>query len=165
MSSIDPKTGLSTFTKRLLYVAIGFGIAHHIDHILRVDHSGWPFIAKVTPFTFSLLAYPILAFVLIGPARSFWLRWATLVAGTAATLAAHIWIETPRMQYAMWAYNRSLEPQLSAVRNLCGIESGPLGMASVVIAMELNVLLVTAAIAMLSDGLRVRARARSQAAR
>ena len=165
MSTIDPATGLSTFTKRLLYVAIGFGIAHHIDHILRVDHSGWPFIAKVTPFTFSLLAYPILAFVLVGPARLFWIRWAALVAGTGATLAAHIWIETPRMQYAMWAYNRSLEPELWNVRNLCGVESGPLGMAAVVIAMELNVLLVTAAIAMLSDRLRAQARAWAQAAR
>ncbi|VXC84113.1 hypothetical protein [Sphingomonas sp. AX6] len=57
------------------------GILHHIDHVLRVDHSGWPFRDVVTPFTFSLLAYPILLFALLGPRRWFWARWALLAAG------------------------------------------------------------------------------------
>ena len=156
MRATDPATGLAPLTRRLLLAAIVFGIAHHIDHVLRVDHSGWPFLPRVTPFTFSLAAYPIIFFALLGPARLLWLRWALLAAGTGFTLFAHSRIESPQMQYAMWAYNRSLEPQLWQVRNLCGVESGPLGIAAVIVSMTLNVLLVTATVAMLTDGLRAR---------
>lgn len=156
MPTIDPATGLAPITRRLLIAAISIGILHHVDHVLRVDHSGWPFIPTLTPFTFSLAAYPILFFALLGPARFLWLRWALMAAGTGFTLFAHSRIESPQMQYAMWAYNRSLEPELWQVRNLCGVESGPLGIAAVIVSMTLNVLLVTATIAMLADGLRGR---------
>src|SRR3712207_9360951 len=37
-----------------------FGILHHLDHIVRGNHSGWPFQEAVTPFTFSLLIYALL---------------------------------------------------------------------------------------------------------
>jgi hypothetical protein len=37
-----------------------FGILHHLDHVVRGNHSGWPFIEEVTPFTFSLLVYALL---------------------------------------------------------------------------------------------------------
>jgi TM2 domain-containing membrane protein YozV len=40
-----------------------FSVLHHADHVIRGNHSGWPFQAEVTPFTFSLLIY-----ALIGPA-------------------------------------------------------------------------------------------------
>lgn len=36
------------------------GAIHHIDHIIRGNHIGWPFSTQVTPFTFSLLVYPAL---------------------------------------------------------------------------------------------------------
>ena len=50
-----------TWTRGEKYLAIGFviGVCHHIDHVLRYDHSGWPFRPEVTPFTYSLLVYPI----------------------------------------------------------------------------------------------------------
>lgn len=128
---------------------------HHIDHVLRVDHSGWPFTATVTPFTFSLAAYPVLAFALFGSVRLFWLRYALLLIGTASTLFAHAMIESPQMQYAMWAYNRSLEPELWSVRNLCGVQSGAMGTIAVIVSMTLNILLVAGSIAMLVDGLRL----------
>lgn len=35
-----------------------FGFGHHIDHIIRGNHVGWPLIPDVNAFTFSLLAYP-----------------------------------------------------------------------------------------------------------
>ena len=38
-----------------------FGIGHHIDHIIRGNHVGWPLISEVTPFTYSLGIYPVLA--------------------------------------------------------------------------------------------------------
>src|SRR5215469_11665673 len=101
--------GLSGRSAVLIGLSIGFGLLHHIDHVLRVDHSGWPFRPEVNPFTFSLLAYPILLFALFGPARLFWLRWLLLLVGAAFTLWAHTLIETPAMQYAMWAHNHSLE--------------------------------------------------------
>ena len=47
----------------LLVAATGvtiFGIFHHVDHVVRGNHSGWPFQEAVTPFTFSLLIYTLL---------------------------------------------------------------------------------------------------------
>jgi len=37
-----------------------FGIFHHVDHVVRGNHSGWPFQEAVTPFTFSMLIYALL---------------------------------------------------------------------------------------------------------
>lgn len=154
--SLVAKKSISRITRGLLVATAGLGFLHHVDHVLRADHSGWPFIADVTPFTFSLLAYPILLYALLGPPRHFWIRWMLLAFGTGFTLFAHSVIETPQMQYAMWAYNRSLEPELSNVRNLCGVESPLLGGVAVVVSMALNVLLVTASLSMLRDRFRAR---------
>ena len=38
-------------------------LGHHVDHVVRGNHSGWPFQDDLTPFTFSLIVYPV---VLIG---------------------------------------------------------------------------------------------------
>lgn len=35
-----------------------FGLGHHVDHVIRGNHVGWPLIPDVNAFTFSLLAYP-----------------------------------------------------------------------------------------------------------
>ncbi|MDQ4063216.1 MAG: hypothetical protein M3122_04820 [Actinomycetota bacterium] len=47
--------------RRLLLIfassATVFSVLHHVDHVTRGNHSGWPFQAEVTPFTFSLLIY------------------------------------------------------------------------------------------------------------
>ncbi len=37
-----------------------FGALHHLDHIARANHVGWPLMNQVTPFTLSLLIYPLL---------------------------------------------------------------------------------------------------------
>ena len=156
-AAVDPRTGLDRTTRALLIATAIVGFAHHSDHVLRVDHSGWPFRADVNPFTFSLAAYPILLFALLGPARLYWWRWALLAMGMGFTVFAHIGIETPQMQYAMWAYDRSLEPELWDVRNLCGARSDAAGWASVIVAMTLNVLLVVTTVAMAVNGSRHRA--------
>ncbi len=47
----------------LLVAAAGvaiFAVLHHVDHVVRGNHSGWPFQEAVTPFTFSLLIYALL---------------------------------------------------------------------------------------------------------
>lgn len=61
-----PGTGEAKTRRRLLAfagAATVFSILHHADHVIRDNHSGWPFQAEVTPFTFSLLIY---AFILPG---------------------------------------------------------------------------------------------------
>ena len=40
--------------------AVAFSALHHVDHVIRGNHSGWPFQAEVTPFTFSLLIYALI---------------------------------------------------------------------------------------------------------
>jgi hypothetical protein len=50
-----------TRSEWLMLLSGGLGVLHHIDHVLRFDHSGWPFREIVTPFTYSLLVYPLLA--------------------------------------------------------------------------------------------------------
>ena len=37
-----------------------FSVLHHADHVVRGNHSGWPFQPEVTPFTFSLLIYALI---------------------------------------------------------------------------------------------------------
>jgi multisubunit Na+/H+ antiporter MnhC subunit len=55
---------LRTRLRRWLLVAAVavtiLGIFHHVDHVVRGNHSGWPFQEAVTPFTFSLLIYALL---------------------------------------------------------------------------------------------------------
>ena len=51
-------------TRRLwLLVALAtlFGFGHHVDHLIRGNHVGWPVSAAVTPFTYSLAVYPLIA--------------------------------------------------------------------------------------------------------
>jgi hypothetical protein len=43
----------------LLAVTTTLGAAHHIDHIIRGNHVGWPITHHVNAFTYSLLIYPI----------------------------------------------------------------------------------------------------------
>ena len=74
MSVSDRLGGLTKRSAVILGAAMIVGLIHHADHVLRFDHSGWPFRASVNPFTFSLLAYPIALFALLGPARLFWVR-------------------------------------------------------------------------------------------
>ena len=43
----------------LASAAVVFSVLHHADHVIRGSHSGWPFGAEVTPFTYSLLIYAL----------------------------------------------------------------------------------------------------------
>ena len=64
---MDAKTGAQPKQAKLriwLLVLAGcttvFGFMHHVDHVVRGNHSGWPFEQAITPFTFSLLIYALL---------------------------------------------------------------------------------------------------------
>ena len=43
----------------LVWVTLGFGVLHHTDHVIRDNHSGFPFTTHVTAFTPTLLVYPL----------------------------------------------------------------------------------------------------------
>src|SRR4051812_16551264 len=45
-------------SKVLLEITLVLGVLHLIDHVLRVDNSGWPFVEEVTPFTFFAVVFP-----------------------------------------------------------------------------------------------------------
>lgn len=47
----------------LIYGATVLSLGHHIDHVVRGNHVGWPLTDQVTPFTYSLAVYP---FILLG---------------------------------------------------------------------------------------------------
>jgi hypothetical protein len=83
----------------------------------------------------------------------FWWRWLLLFAGTALILFAHTIIETPAMQYSMWAHDESLDPHSARVHNLLDAQSSILGWLSMTIAMSLNVFAVLSTGATLLDGL------------
>jgi hypothetical protein len=65
------------------------GAAHHVDHIIRGNHVGWPITAHVNPFTYSLAIYPMLAISLyLTVSRRVDARyWAGFFAFSAAMLA------------------------------------------------------------------------------
>ncbi|MFT4923022.1 MAG: hypothetical protein ACI8XM_002243 [Haloarculaceae archaeon] len=50
---------------RLFYVVVLIpmllGASHHVDHIIRGNHVGWPISPEVNPFTYSLGVYPLFA--------------------------------------------------------------------------------------------------------
>ncbi len=120
-----------THAEKLALITTVLAVLHHIDHILRVDHSGWPFRHDVTPFTFSLLVYVIIAAVLF--ARG-WPRTRLVLAAVLALFPtfAHIFLETPADQYRTWAARPDV--------NLVAVESPILGAAAVLVTVLLSVL-------------------------
>ena len=38
----------------LVFLALLFGVVHHVAHLLRGNHIGWPVTPHVTPSTYSL---------------------------------------------------------------------------------------------------------------
>lgn len=116
--------------ERLVLVTLTLALLHHLDHVLRVDHSGWPFRPEVTPFTYSLLVYVMIAAILL--ARG----WPRLRIGLSAVLAlfptlAHTMLETPASQYVTWA----ARPEI----NWLGISSPVVGGAAVLLTVLLSI--------------------------
>jgi len=44
----------------LVALATVLSLGHHLDHVVRGDHSGWPATDQLTMFTGSLVVYPLL---------------------------------------------------------------------------------------------------------
>lgn len=79
--------------ERLLYVLLAvptlLGMAHHVDHVVRGNHVGWPVTPEVTPFTYSLVIYPVVAvgLYLTLTDRAGVGLWAAIMAASAGMLA------------------------------------------------------------------------------
>lgn len=139
----------------LLAVIVVLGLLHHIDHILRFNHSGWPFTPEINPFTFSLLVYPVLLTVFL--ARSYpWYRVGAVAVVYLFTQLAHIFIETPTDQYHTWAYDVSNAANALGKTNLLGIASPALGVYAVTLSILLSVALILTLIGLIRDALLAR---------
>ena len=59
MTSAYEKPKLRRWILLTLASVFLFGALHHVDHLVRGNHVGWPAISEVNPFTYSLMAYPL----------------------------------------------------------------------------------------------------------
>ena len=121
--------GRYTAAEKWALIATGIGFVHHADHVLRFDHSGWPFLGSVNAFTYSLLVYPLIAILLLMRGRRRFCAALAFLLFLAPTLA-HIFIETPFMQYRTWASRPDV--------NLLGVSSPVLGAVAVIITASLS---------------------------
>ena len=51
----------TTRARLLIYLAAVLSLGHHVDHVIRGNHVGWPLTEQATPFTYSLGVYPLIA--------------------------------------------------------------------------------------------------------
>jgi hypothetical protein len=60
MTETEPSDGPLTPRAYLLFaLATLLGLGHHLDHVVRGNHVGWPITPEVNPFTYSLVIYPL----------------------------------------------------------------------------------------------------------
>ena len=139
-------------SRQLLWLSVGVSVIHHVDHILRIDHSGWPLLPRITPFTYSLLVYPVFLSLFLARPNS-WYR----VIGTAALFlfatAAHVFFEPMRDKFHTWTYGSNL-PSHVGEQNLLGINSPVLGVFSIGLAVLLSVSLLATGLAFVRDARR-----------
>jgi hypothetical protein len=128
----------------MLLGVVALAFLHHLDHVLRADNSGWPFTPDVTPFTISLLVYPI--FVLRDRP---WVRVGLVAVLFIALQVTHAIVEPPADQYGTWANGTSAVPHALGQPNLPDIASPVLGALSVAVSSLLS-LAVLAALVLLA---------------
>lgn len=96
------ETNLPRLFYLFVLVPTVLGVAHHIDHIIRGNHVGWPLTPEVTPFTYSLAIYPLLALSLYltltrRVAARFWAGFFAFSAGMLVYFHVSPWaIEPPQ---------------------------------------------------------------------
>lgn len=125
----------------LLWGVAVFALLHHADHVLRADHSGWPFQPEVTPFTFSLLVYPALLTDYLVRHKP-WLRVGLLSTGLAFLVLVHVTIETPFDLFRTWSTGISTTDENAGIPNLLEVASPALGILSNLVLLLLGAALV-----------------------
>jgi hypothetical protein len=141
--------GRFTLGEWMLLGVVALAFLHHLDHVLRADNSGWPFTPDLTPFTISLLVYPIFALDFLLLRQRPWVR-VGLVAGLFVALqVTHAIVEPPADQYGTWANRTSGVPHALGRPNLLDTASPILGALSVAVSSLLS-LAVLAALVLLA---------------
>ncbi|HEX3206236.1 MAG TPA: hypothetical protein VHQ68_08355 [Propionibacteriaceae bacterium] len=133
----------------MLLGVVALAFLHHVDHVLRADNTGWPFTPEVTPFTASLLVYPIfvLDFLLLRDRP--WIRVGLVAVLFVALQVTHAIVEPPVDQYDTWANGTSSVPHAVGQPNLFAVTSPVLGAVSVGVSSLLS-LAVLAALVLLT---------------
>ena len=141
----------------MLLGVVALAFLHHLDHVLRADNSGWPFTPDLTPFTISLLVYPIfvLDFVLLRDRP--WVRVGLVAVLFVALQVTHAVVEPPADQYGTWAKGTSAVPHALGQPNLLHTASPILGALSVAVSSLLS-LAVLAALVLLAREARANQR-------
>jgi len=133
----------------MLLGVVALAFLHHIDHVLRADNSGWPFTPDVTPFTISLLVYPIFVLDFLVLRDRPWVRVGLVAVLFVALQGTHAIVEPPADQYGTWANGSSAVPHALGQPNLLHTASPVLGALSVAVSGLLSVA-VLAALALLA---------------
>jgi hypothetical protein len=133
-----------TLGEWMLLGVVALAVLHHLDHVLRADNSGWPFTSDVTPFTISLVVYPIfvLDFVLLRDRP--WVRVGLVAVLFVALQVTHAIIEPPADQYGTWANRISSVPHALGQPNLLDTASPVLGALSVAVSSLLSLAVLAA---------------------
>jgi hypothetical protein len=128
----------------MLLGVVALAFLHHLDHVLRADNSGWPFTPDVTPFTISLLVYPIVVLDFVLLRHRPWVRVGLVAVLFVALQVTHALIEPPADQYGTWANRISSVPHALGQPNLLHTASPILGALSVATSSLLSLAVLTA---------------------
>src|SRR5215203_3352440 len=139
-----PVSGRLTRGEWVLLAVVALAFAHHLDHVLRADNSGWPFTPAVTPFTISLLVYPIFALDFLLLRDRPWIRVGLVAILFVALQVTHAIVEPPADQYGTWANGTSAVPHALGQPNLLDTASPVLGALSVAVSGLLSVAVLAA---------------------
>jgi hypothetical protein len=146
-----------TLGEWMLLGVVALAFLHHLDHVLRADNSGWPFTPDLTPFTISLLVYPIFALDFLLLRNRPWIRVGLVATLFVALQVTHAVFEPPTDQYGTWANGTSAVPHALGQPNLLDTASPVLGALSVAISSLLS-LAVLAALVLLTREARANQR-------
>src|SRR5215211_7189043 len=135
----------------MLLGVVALAFLHHLDHVLRADNSGWPFTPEVTPFTISLLVYPIFTLDFLLLRRRPWVRVGLVAVLFVALQVAHIVYEPPADQYGTWANGVSWGAHALGRPNLLDIASPALGVLSVAVSTLLSVAVLVALVLLIGE--------------
>jgi hypothetical protein len=127
-----------------LLAVIALAFLHQVDHVLRADNSGWPFTDHLTPFTASLLVYPIFAMDFLLLRDRPWVRVGLVAVLFVALQVTHAVFEPPSVQYGTWADGVSSTDHALGRPNLLDTASPFLGAASVAVSGLLSVAVLLA---------------------
>jgi len=73
--------------------ALALAALHHLEHVLRGTHVGWPVNGEVNTFTYTLAIYPVVLLGFVVRSARYWLFAAA--GGLALLTAVHLFIERP----------------------------------------------------------------------